>query len=75
MPAGPMKDYGVNHLAWVVDDLSAVVQRLEAHGYRKGIPVEPHPHRRRAYYHDAAGFEWEFVEYLSNRPEERHAYT
>ncbi len=71
----PYKDYGVNHLAWVVDDLAAVVGRLEAHGYRQGIPVEPHPHRRRAYYYDAAGFEWELVEYLSDRPEERHAYA
>ncbi len=69
----PYKDYGVNHLGWVVDDLSAVVERLEAHGYRRGIPVEAHPHRRRAYYYDAAGFEWEIVEYLSVRPEERHA--
>lgn len=71
----PYKDYGTNPLAWVVDDLPAVVRRLEAHGYRKGIPVESHPHRRRAYYYDAAGFEWEIVEYLSDQSEERHAYA
>ncbi len=70
----PYKDYGVNHLGWVVDNLSAVVERLEARGYRKGIAVEPHPHRRRAYYYDAAGFEWEIVEYLSERHTQRHAY-
>jgi catechol 2,3-dioxygenase-like lactoylglutathione lyase family enzyme len=70
----PYKDYGVNHLAWVVDDLSAVVARLEASGYRRGIAVAPHPYRRRAYYYDAAGFEWEIVEYLSDKPEERHVY-
>lgn len=34
----PYKDYGVNHLGWVVDDLHAVVCRLEEHGYRRGMP-------------------------------------
>ncbi len=72
-PRQPYKNFGVNHLAWVVDDLDAVVGRLEEHGYRRGIPVAPHPHRKRAYYHDASGFEWEITEYLSDDPAERHA--
>jgi hypothetical protein len=71
----PYRDYGVNHLGWVVDDLPAVVRRLEEHGYRRGMAVAPHPYRKRAYYYDAAGFEWEIVEYLSDRPEERHSYA
>ncbi len=71
----PYKDYGVNHLAWVVEDFTAVTERLEKKGYQKGIPVEPHPHRKRAYYFDTGGFEWEIVEYLSDTQEERNAYA
>jgi catechol 2,3-dioxygenase-like lactoylglutathione lyase family enzyme len=70
----PYKDFGVNHIGWVVEDLDAVVERLEAHGYRKGIPGEDHAYRRREYYYDSAGFEWEFVEYLTEVHEERFSY-
>ena len=70
----PYKDYGVNHLGLVVNDLSAVVERLEAAGYRRGIPGEEHPHRRRAYYHDSADMEWELVEYRSAAEAERFSY-
>ena len=48
---------------------------LEEHGYRRGMAVAPYPYRKRAYYYDAADFEWEIVEYLSDRPEERHSYA
>ena len=68
------KDYGVNHLAWVVEDFDSVTKRLEEKGYQKGIPVDPHPHRKRAYYFDSGGFEWEIVEYLSDTAEEKNAY-
>lgn len=68
------QNYGVNHLAWVVDDIAAVVRRLEARGYRKGM-VEDHSHRKRAYYFDTAGFEWEFLQYLSEDPAQRNSYT
>jgi catechol 2,3-dioxygenase-like lactoylglutathione lyase family enzyme len=71
----PYKDFGVNHLGWVVEDLDAVTARLETHGYRKGIPGEEHPYRRRAYYYDSAGFEWELVEYLTDRLDERYSYS
>ena len=67
-------NHGVNHLAWVVDDLQTVVDRLESRGYRRGIEGAAHPHRKRAYFYDAAGFEWEFVEYHSDDPAERNAY-
>ena len=71
----PYKDYGVNHLAWVVEDFDVVTERLEKKEYQKGIPVEPHPHRKRAYYFDTGGFEWEIVEYLSDTQEERNSYA
>lgn len=67
-------DVGVNHLAWVVEDLDAVVARLEAGGYRKGIPGEEHAARRRVYYYDKAGIEWEIVQYLTEDRAERFSY-
>jgi catechol 2,3-dioxygenase-like lactoylglutathione lyase family enzyme len=70
----PYKDYGTNHVGWVVDDLEAVTIRLDKAGYHKGIPGEENIYRRRAYYYDSAGFEWEFIEYLSDRLEERYSY-
>ena len=73
LPLQTYKNFGINHLAWVVDDFDAVVQRLEESGYSKGIPVEPEKYRKRAYYYDFAGFEWEIVEYLSALPDERNS--
>ncbi|MCP5108615.1 MAG: VOC family protein, partial [bacterium] len=55
------QDIGLNHLAWVVEDLDAVAARLEENGFRRGIPTDPHPYRKRAYYFDSAGFEWEIL--------------
>lgn len=70
----PYKDYGVNHLGWVVDDFDAVIGRLKAHGYQEGIPGEDSRYRRRAYYYDSAGFEWEIVAYRTEKLEERYSY-
>jgi hypothetical protein len=68
------QDYGVNHIGWVVDDFEAAIARLEASSYRQGKAVEPHPWRKRAYYFDDAGFEWEIVEYMSDIPAQRNLY-
>lgn len=68
-------NYGVNHLGWVVENVEDVSRRLERRGYKKGVPGEPHPYRKRAYYFDSAGFEWELVEYLSDSSAERNAYN
>ena len=67
-------DIGVNHLAWVVEDLEAVLRRMEAGGYRKGIPGEEHAARRRSYWYDPAGIEWELVQYLTEDRGERFSY-
>lgn len=63
-----------NHIGVVVDDVESLAARLQAAGYREGHVAPPHPHRKRVYVIDPAGFEWEFVEYLSDKPEERNAY-
>ena len=70
----PYMDYGVNHIGWVVDDYEAVIARLDANGYRQGIPGESGHYRKRAYYYDSAGFEWEIVAYLTEDRQERFSY-
>ena len=48
--------------------------RLQAAGYPVDIEGAAHPHRRNLYYLDPAGFQFEFVEYLSDEPAERNLY-
>ncbi|MFQ5624024.1 MAG: VOC family protein [Paracoccaceae bacterium] len=67
-------DFGINHTGWVVDDIEAACARLDAAGYTQGYQSEAHRFRIRKYYLDAAGFEWELVQYLSDRPQERASY-
>ena len=66
---------GVNHLAYEVHDVEALRSRLEAAGYWDSTVPNAHPHRRRVYFNDPEGNDWEFVEYLSNDLSERHDYT
>ncbi|MEN8160461.1 MAG: VOC family protein [Myxococcota bacterium] len=65
---------GLNHLGFEVPDVEAVRERLCAAGYRESTVPNDHPHRRRVYFNDAEGNDWEFVHYLSERPEERNDY-
>ena len=68
---------GINHLGFVVDDMPALVQRMGSAGYQSTPTsiMDGHPHRRRAYFFDGNGFEWEFVEYLSEKADERNDYS
>ena len=34
-----------------------------------------HPHRKRVYFNDREGNDWEFVQYLSDDPADRNDYT
>ena len=63
-----------NHIGAVVDDVESVRSRLISAGYTEGFVPEPHPHRRRVYFVDPEGFEWEFVEYFSTDVEKRNQY-
>ena len=65
---------GLAHLGFVVDDLDAVIARLKAKGYRVDNDGAEHPFRRNVYFIEPAGFEFEFVEYLSDDPKERNLY-
>jgi catechol 2,3-dioxygenase-like lactoylglutathione lyase family enzyme len=66
---------GTNHLGFEVDDAEAVRARLVAAGYEDSTVPNAHPHRRRVYCRDAEGNDWEFVQYLSADPAERHDYA
>ena len=65
---------GVNHLAYEVDDAEALRQRLASAGYRESTPPNAHKYRKRVYFYDPEGNDWEFVQYLSQDPAQRHDY-
>jgi catechol 2,3-dioxygenase-like lactoylglutathione lyase family enzyme len=66
---------GVNHLGFEVDDAEALRARMLAAGYEESTVPNNHPHRKRVYFYDAGGNDWEFVQYLSPVPAERHDYA
>jgi catechol 2,3-dioxygenase-like lactoylglutathione lyase family enzyme len=70
----PYRQIGVNHIAFVVDDIHALMVRMRGAGYRLGEINELHPFRRRVYFFDHDGLEWEFVEYLSRDNLKRNDY-
>jgi catechol 2,3-dioxygenase-like lactoylglutathione lyase family enzyme len=65
---------GVNHLAYEVDDVEALRQRMLVAGYTDSTPPNKHPYRKRLYFYDPEGNDWEFVEYLSKKVAERNDY-
>lgn len=65
---------GVNHLAYEVDDVDSLRARLEAAGYKESTVANAHPHRKRIYFNDPEGNDWEFVQYFSQDPAERNDY-
>jgi catechol 2,3-dioxygenase-like lactoylglutathione lyase family enzyme len=74
----PWKPYsgepGVNHLGYEVDDVDALRARMTAAGYRDSTVTNEHPHRKRVYFMDREGNDWEFVQYFSEDPAERNDY-
>lgn len=65
---------GVNHLAYEVGDVDAVRERLLAADYRESTPPNLHPFRKRVYFYDPEGNDWEFVQYFSEIPAEKNDY-
>lgn len=72
--AHPYSGVGINHLGFVVSDVDALRQRLLDAGFNEGYVPEPHPHRKRVYFHDGDGMEYEFVQYFSEKNEEKNDY-
>ena len=65
---------GLVHLGFVVDDLDAVIERLEAKGYEVDEEGIEHPYRKNIYFMESAGYQFEFIEYLSDDPSKRNRY-
>ena len=65
---------GINHLGYEVDDVEALRDRLAAAGFKDSTYPNNHPHRKRVYFHDADGNDWEFVQYFSDDPALRNDY-
>ena len=68
------RNYGVNHLALVVADVEKIENELIKAGYNRGIGTPKEQFRKRAYFIDNAGFEWELVEYFSDKTEDKYLY-
>jgi len=66
---------GVNHLAYEVDDVEALRRRLHAAGYKDSTVPNNHPYRKRVYFYDRDGNDWEFIQYLSDDPAKRNDYA
>ena len=65
---------GLNHLGYEVDDVEALRARMIAAHYRDSTVPNDHPYRKRVYFTDPEGNDWEFVQYSSDDPAERNDY-
>ena len=63
---------GFAHLAFAVNNLDALIKRLNNAGYPVFKSAEA-TFRKNIYFLDADGFEVEFTEYFSDLPEQRNA--
>lgn len=65
---------GLNHIGYEVEDAEAVGNRLRAAGYTESTFENAHIYRKRIYFYDPEGNDWEFVQYLTNDPAKRNDY-
>lgn len=65
---------GLAHIGIVVDDVDSITKRLQHQGYTIGTIGADHPYRKSIYFVDPEGFEFEFIEYLSQEPEKKNMY-
>jgi catechol 2,3-dioxygenase-like lactoylglutathione lyase family enzyme len=63
---------GLAHFAFVTDNIDAVIERLADAGFAAAKDGADEPYRRNIYFVDPAGFEVEFVQYLSDIPAQRN---
>jgi catechol 2,3-dioxygenase-like lactoylglutathione lyase family enzyme len=70
-------DPGINHIGFVVDDMTTLTDRLREAGYEAGELIEEGdgPYRKRIYVLDDVGNEWEFVQYLTDDPDKANDYS
>ena len=67
-------DLGINHIAFVVENVSEITERLLKAGYKRDFPSQNEKYRTREYFADKDGNEYEFIQYLSDVTSERNSY-
>lgn len=63
---------GMAHFAFVTTNLDALVKRMFEAGYDLSHQGAENAHRKNVYFLDPNGFEVEFVQYLSDIPQQRN---
>ena len=63
---------GLAHFAYVTQNIDSVIARLQNAGFAVAKAGAQEPYRRNVYFVDPAGFEIEFVEYLTDDPKLRN---
>ncbi len=66
---------GMNHIAFEVDNVDVIKERLEKAGFRDSTVDNNHPYRKRIYFFDPEGNDWEFIEYYSDDPKQKNDYS
>ena len=66
---------GINHIGFVVENVEEIANRLLSAGYERDYPKQIEKFRIRDYFSDADGNEFEFVQYLSDKIEERNSFN
>ena len=66
---------GINHIGFVVQNVEEIASNLLNNGYKRDFPKEVEQFRIRDYFADADGNQYEFVQYLSDKPEEKNSYN
>lgn len=67
-------NHGVNHIGLIISDAQATEKLLLEKGFKSNGPMLNDTYRKRIYFFDHTGIEWEMVEYLSDSPEDRYLY-
>lgn len=65
---------GINHIGFVVPNVEEIAANLLKNGYNRSYPKQTEKFRIRDYFLDTDGNEYEFVQYLSDIPQERNSY-
>ena len=65
---------GLAHFAFVTTNLEALINRLAKAGFFVDKEGPEDAYRKNVYFLDPSGFEVEFVEYLSDLPNQRNRY-
>ncbi|MFT7613932.1 MAG: catechol 2,3-dioxygenase-like lactoylglutathione lyase family enzyme [Parvicellaceae bacterium] len=69
------EELGINHLGFVVEDVDSIAKRMDAHGFKRSYPKQIQKYRIRDYFNDGDDNQYEFVQYLSDKDEERNSYN